>query len=321
MAGKLSPADLESFVFSRTGATDPSVQVGPGYAEDAGAIEIGDQTVVVSTDPISLASGRIGTLGVNIACNDIAAAGATPHWLTSTIFLPDDDRETLSTITHDIDYEASELGVAIVGGHTEYMPALSQPLLSLTSFGLADRFVSTGGARPGDRVILTKGAGIEGTAVLATDHRTDLDRSDDLLDRAATFFDDLSVLPEAEIVAPYATGMHDPTEGGVRTGLIELARASGVRLAVETSAIPVRDATRAVCAAAGIDPLRVLGSGALLATVPEDDCGAVLAELDDAGIDANAVGRIHETDDPALELDGETIQNPNPDAIYDFQEE
>lgn len=321
MAGKLSPADLESFVFSRTGATDPSVQVGPGYAEDAGAIEIGDQTVVVSTDPISLASGRIGTLGVNIACNDIAAAGATPHWLTSTIFLPDDDRKTLSTITHDIDYEASELGVAIVGGHTEYMPALSQPLLSLTAFGPADRFVSTGGARPGNRIVLTKGAGIEGTAVLATDHRSDLDRPDDLLDRAAAFFDDLSVVPEAEIVAPYATSMHDPTEGGVRTGLIELARASGVRLAVETSAIPVRDATRAVCAAAGIDPLCVLGSGALLTTVSENDCEAVLAELDAAGIDANAIGRVHGTDEPALELDGETIQNPNPDVIYDFQGE
>jgi hydrogenase expression/formation protein HypE len=318
MSGKLSPEDLESVVFPRTGADDASIRVGPAYGEDAAAIDIGGQTAVVSTDPISLATERIGTLGVNIACNDVAASGGEPRWLTNTIFLPDDDTETLETITSDIDSEAERLGVSIVGGHTEYLPALSQPLLSLTCMGLTDRFVSTAGAQPGDRLLLTKGAGIEGTAVIASDFRDHLDQPDDCLDRAATFFDDLSVVPDAEIVGTYATSMHDPTEGGVVTGLVELARASGVWLSVESSAIPIREATREVCAAMDVDPLRVLGSGALLATVPENDCASVLAELADAGIDANPIGRVRESDDPALELDGTSIRSPVRDEIYDL---
>jgi hydrogenase expression/formation protein HypE len=320
MVGKLSPEDLESVVFPRTGADSSSVQVGPAYAEDAAAIDIGEQMAVVSTDPISLASERIGTLGVNVACNDVAASGGTPRWLTNTIFLPDDDTETLETITADVDSEAERLGVSIVGGHTEYLPALSQPLLSLTCMGLADRFVPTAGAQPGDRLILTKGAGIEGTAVIASDFRADLDQPEDRLDRAATFFDDLSVVPDAQIVSPYATSMHDPTEGGVVTGLVELARASGVSLSVESSAVPIREATREVCGAMDVDPLSVLGSGALLATVPDDDCESVVAELADAGIDANPIGRVRESDDPALDLDGTTIRTPVRDEIYGLWE-
>lgn len=320
MIGKLSPEDLESAVLSRTGADSSSVRVGPAYGEDAAAIDIGKQTAVVSTDPISLASERIGTLGVNVACNDVAASGGEPRWLTNTIFLPDDDTETLETITADVDSEAERLGVAIVGGHTEYLSALSQPLLSLTCMGLAERFVPTSGARPGDRLILTKGAGIEGTAVIATDFRTDLDQPTERLDRAATFFEDLSVVPDAQVLSPYATSMHDPTEGGVVTGLVELARASDVRLSGESSAIPVRAATREICAAMDVDPLRVLGSGALLATVPEDDCASVLADLDDAGIDANDIGQVRESDEPALDLDGATIRTPVRDEIYDLWE-
>ena len=127
---KLSPAALDRYVFPRTGAANDGLLMGAGYGEDAAAIAVGDTTVVVSSDPISLAADRIGTLGVAIASNDVAACGGVPEWLVSTVFLPDPDVDLLDDITSQCDAEARRLGITIVGGHTETVRSLSQPLLS-----------------------------------------------------------------------------------------------------------------------------------------------------------------------------------------------
>jgi hydrogenase expression/formation protein HypE len=300
---KLSPADLERYVFSRTGASNDDVLVGAGYGEDAAAIAVDGTTMVVSTDPISLAAERIGTLGVAIASNDVAACGGVPEYLVSTVLLPELDVDVLDEITAQLDAEAKRHGIAIVGGHTETVAGLARPLLSLTCMGPTDRYVPTSGAEPGDVVLLTKGAGIEGTAVLATDFRDALETAGvdpDTIDHAAGFFDDVTVLPESAVLAPIATAMHDPTEGGVLNGLVEIACASGVRIDVDETDVPVRPATRALCDAMDVDPLRILGSGALLATVPGDAVSETLAALDAEGIDATAIATV---EDPADEAD------------------
>ena len=323
MIGKLSPEELRSFVFDRTGAPDEDVLMGPAYGEDTAAIRFGDRVLVVNTDPVSLAVERVGTLGVHVACNDVAASGARPRWLTMAVFLPGEDAAALDEITRQVDEAASDLGVAVVGGHSEYAPDLSRPTLVFTCLGAADEYVPTGGVEPGDRILLTKGAGIEGTAILATDFRTDLegDVPAVVLDRAATFFEEISVVPDAEAVGPFAHAMHDPTEGGVTDGLLEMAAASGCDLDVDRDAIPIRDETARLCAAAGVDPLRIFGSGGLLAAVPPEACDDALAALDGAGIDAAAVGTARETDDdPALVLDGERRTEPVRDDLYELWE-
>jgi hydrogenase expression/formation protein HypE len=298
MIGKLDPEALAR-ILSRTGASDDAVEMGPRYGEDAAAIRLYDgRVLVVNSDPLSLANERLGTLAVHVACNDVAACGADPRWLTNVMFLPDDDTETLDVLTSQMDEEADELGVAVVGGHSEYAPDLERPMVSMTAMGLADEYVPTGGAEPGDRVLLTKGAGVEGTAVLATDFRDDLDLPADLLDRAVDFFGDVSIVPEAAILRAYATAMHDPTEGGLANGLVELATASGVRLDVDRSAVPVREETAEICEATGVDPLRIFGSGALLATVPEDAVDAALAALDAEGIRAGEIGIVSDGGSP-----------------------
>jgi len=315
MTGKLDPAVLSELVLSRTGAPNATLLAGPAFGEDAAAIRIGDETLIASTDPISLAAERIGQLAVTVASNDVAAAGGRPEFLLSTVLLPDADLDRLETITGQLDAESKRLGLTIAGGHTEVVAGLDRPLCSLTCLGTADRFVSTGGATPGDRVLLTKGAGIEATGVLATDFRERLDLPDDLLDRARAAFDDLSVMPEAAVLAPVATAMHDPTEGGVLQGLIELALAGQVTVDVDRDAVHVREETRSVCDAVGVDPLRTLGSGALLATVPGDETDATLATLHDEGIDAVDVGRV-ETGDPAVRIDGGRYTEPIRDEMY-----
>jgi hydrogenase expression/formation protein HypE len=321
---KLSPTDLARFIFARTGAPNDDLLVGPGYGEDAAAVAVEGGTMVVTTDPISLAAERIGTLGVAIASNDVAACGGVPEWLLSTIFLPTENTALLDDITAQLDAEADRLGITIVGGHTETVAGLSQPLLSLTCFGPTERYVPTSGARPGDAVLLTKAAGIEATAVLATDFRADLDAAGvdaATVDRAAGFFDELSVLPESVVLAPVATAMHDPTEGGVLNGLVELACASDVRLDLHPDAVPVRPETRRLCDAVGVDPLRVLGSGALLASVPDDEADAAVASLAAEGIDATVVATVDDSgnsEDVGVVYGGQRYTGGVRDDMYDL---
>lgn len=314
MIGKLDPERLEA-VFSRTGVPDEDVVQGPAYGEDTALLRIGNELLVVNTDPVSLATERIGTIGTHIACNDIAASGGEPRWLTAAIFLPDDS--SLDAITDQLDAATHDIGVSIVGGHTEYAPERDRPLLSLTCLGLADEYVPTGGAQPGDTLVLTKGAGIEGTAILATDFREDVALPDELLERGAALFSDLSVLPEARILREYANALHDPTEGGLIDGALELAVASDAGVRIDRERVPIRESTEKLCEAMAVDPLKIFGSGALLAAVPEERVETALTELEELGIEAATIGTV-ERGDPALAIDGERITEPVRDDLYEL---
>jgi len=318
MIGKVDPNDLAAFVLSRTGAPDPAVLQGPAYGEDTAALDIGGQTLVLNSDPISLAVDRVGTLGVNVACNDVAASGARPRWLNNVIFLPPSaDERTLDRITRQLDEAATGLSVAIVGGHSEFAPEVDRPMLVLTALGLTDRYVPTGGAEPGDAIVLTKSAGVEATAIVASDFGDRLgDVPEDVVERGLGYYEEMSVVEDAELIAPDAHAMHDPTEGGLVDGLLELAVASGVALDVDREAVPVREETRTLCAAVGVDPLRTFGSGALVAAVPPGDADAVLARLDEADIEATVIGEAREAERPRLELGEETFTEAIRDDMY-----
>ena len=321
MPGKVPLPDLRATVFDRTGVDDDAVIQGPAPGEDAAAIDVSGGTLVVSSDPLSLAAENVGTLAVHVACNDVAAAGGDARWLTVVCLLPTDDRAALETIVHDLDAAATGLGVSVVGGHTEFVDALDRPLLSLTAIGQTDRFVPTGGARPGDRVVLAGGAGLEGTAILAADFGAEFEVDPETIERAETFVDEISIVPAASVLRDHATAMHDPTEGGVAAALFELASAAGVRLEIDREAIPVRPETATLCAAAGVDPLRIFGSGALLATVPAEGLEECLEACADAGIEAAAIGTVHPADDePSVAFGDELLTGPVEDELYPLWE-
>lgn len=299
MAGKLPPLLLEKYVWRRHGRDDPRVLVGPGIGEDAAVIEMGDRVLVLHSDPITEAVEGIGWLALNIAANDIAATGAKPLWASVTILLPEGFREELlDEITGDLHRAAEELGVSIVGGHTEEAPRLDRPILVVTMLGEAprDRYVRTGGARPGDFVLVVKSAGLEGTAILARDFRGLLESHGvgrNLLERAAGFAADVSVVREALLLAELgATSLHDPTEGGLIGGLVEVALASGKTIELWEKDVPVRRETRAICGALGLDPLKLISSGALIATVPPDKLGRVEEALIRLGVEYGVAGRV-----------------------------
>ncbi|PSP72014.1 hydrogenase expression protein [Halobacteriales archaeon QS_3_64_16] len=303
--------------------------MGPAYGEDAAALRVGEQVLVASTDPITFAADRIGTLAVTIATNDIAACGATPRWIMPTLFVPEKSGATsavteeseLDRIASQIDRAAHEIGAAIVGGHTEYADR-AHPLVSTTCLGLANHYIPTGGADPGEEIVLTKSAAVEAGAILATDFEEPLaaDLPEDVINAAAAGLDDTSVLPESVVLRERATAMHDPTEGGVLAGAIEMAVASGVSLELRREDVPLREAVAAVCREAEIDPLGTFGSGALLAAVPEGEGTEAVAGLESEGITVAVIGRVEASDEPGVRLDDVAFERAPTDEMYDLWE-
>ncbi|MFW6383810.1 MAG: AIR synthase family protein [Halodesulfurarchaeum sp.] len=320
MFGKVSPDDLAAHVFERKGADLDSVLQGPAYGEDAAAIEVPGGTLVVSSDPLWFAVDRVGTLGVHVACNDVAASGGDPTWLTNVIFLPSDaDASALDRITAQIDAAAESIGVAVVGGHSEYNEQLDRPLLMMTCMGMADPYVPTGGARPGDQLILTQGAGIEGTAILASDFASELEAKGvdpSVVEEGLGYFDDIGVTDDAAVLRSFATGMHDPTEGGLIDALLEMATASEASARVDPDAVPIREPTAVLTDAMGVDPLSIFGSGALLAALPSEDLDAALGALSEVGIETAHIGEITSGTPSALHLGDRTITEPVRDDMY-----
>ncbi len=309
MVGKLPPSMLLRYVIGRTGAKDPSVIVGPSIGEDAAIIDLGDgRVLVVHSDPITGAVELLGWLAVHVPCNDVAVRGVRPRWLLPVLYFPEGASEELvDSVTAQIDGAAGELGVAVVGGHSEFTPGLDRPLVSSTAMGIGERgrYVTTGGARVGDAVVMTKTVGIEGTAILSTDFAElllDAGVPGELIERGRTFARRISVVAEALALAEagLATSMHDPTEGGLLGGLAEIAYASGRTLHVWEERVGVAEETAAVASALGLDPLRLISSGTLVATVPAERAGEALRVLERVGVEASVIGYVSERSGDSL---------------------
>ena len=301
MVGKISYKLLQEYVFNRIGIRRKEVLVGPSIGEDAAIIDFGDKVLVIHTDPITEAVERIGWLAINIACNDVAVRGAKPLWASVTILLPEGySKELLDEITRDIDEAAKNLGVMVIGGHTEETPRLDRPIVIVTAMGMASKstLVITSGSKPGDLVIMTKTAGLEGTAIIARDFRDLLLEkgvSEEVINRAAEMLWDISVVREALLLAWLgATSMHDPTEGGILGGLIEMSIASGNAFKIYEDKIPLAEETKIISEALGIDPLKLISSGVLLATIPKDKANEILGFLEEAEVKTSVIGEVVE---------------------------
>ena len=303
MAGKLPPEILKKYILSRVGVVDPSVIVGPSIGEDAAVIDIGDSKVlVVHVDPITGAVEFLGWLAVHIACNDVAVRGVRPRWLLPVLYLPENaDLDLIDKITTQIDTAAKEVNAMVVGGHSEFTSGLTRPLISMTALGITEkgRYVTTSGARVGDVVLMTKTVGVEGTAILSTDFRDALLRAgvpEDVIERGREFLKMISVVKEALILSDVGipTSMHDPTEGGLIGGLVEIAYASNKTLEVWEGKIPIAEETALMTKALGLDPLRLISSGVLVATVPQERVEEAIKLLNQYGIKATVIGRVNE---------------------------
>lgn len=296
--GKIPPVLLGA-VCRQLGARDPAVIVGPAFGEDAAVIDLGSQCLVLKSDPVTFTTAEIGWYAVHVNANDIAVMGARPRWFQPTIIVPPGSAPAVVRgIARDIHRAARGLGVAVTGGHTEVSDAVRRPIVAGDMQGLVarDKLIRSSGARPGDVVLMTKWAGIEGTAILAREHRRTAIRvlGPGAQASAARFHrrPGISVVADAHTAAAHgATAMHDPTEGGVAMGLYELAAASGCRLTVDLDEIPVHSHTRRLCEHFGLDPLRLIGSGALLAAVGAENAAGLVGALAARRTPVHVIGR------------------------------
>jgi hydrogenase expression/formation protein HypE len=253
------------------GAASADLVLPPGVGVDFGVVKIGEGYLIVSSDPVTGVTDKIGWYAINVSANDVATSGNRPRFLQSIILLP---RKTTISLVKSISEEmhetASGLGISIVGGHTELTPGLDRPIVVTTAFCFAKSFVSAADAREGDSILMTKTAGIEGTAILGSSLAASGVKVDArLVGRAKRFIERVSVVEEAD--GAFQTGqvhaMHDCTEGGVLGSLYEMAVASGLGFEVSEEKIPVAEETASICAALKADPLKLISSGSLLLAV------------------------------------------------------
>jgi hydrogenase maturation factor len=308
--GKLDPATLRRLVLDQLGTQRDDVVVHARLGEDAAAVAFGDEVCVLSSDPITGAGSNAGWYAVQVSCNDIAAMGARPVGVLATLIFPTSAEEAdVGRVMADIHRAAVELGIEVLGGHTEVAPGVTAPIISMTAVGRAprDRLVTSGGARPGDTLLLTKWAALEGTAILATDLAEHLQGrvSAEVIARAQGLTARLSVVRDGIQAAELgATALHDPTEGGILGALWELAEASGYGFEVDASAVPILEETRQICAVFGADPLKLISSGAMLIACP--DLSRMLAGLAEHRIPATPIGRVT-TGDRVVLLGGRRV--------------
>ena len=299
--GKIPIDILKKVIFKNLGAERKEVALGPSAGIDGGVLDIGNYSLVISNDPITGALERIGWLAVNINANDIATFGVEPAFIVSCIMLPEgSDRKTVETISIQMDEASKNLGIAIVGGHCEVTPGLTNPIVVCCVMGLTEKgnYVTASGARPKDKLILTKSAGIEGTAILASDREKQLKKamSPRTLQNAKKFFEQTSVVKEA--IEAYKTGgvsaMHDPTEGGIIGGVYEMAEASNLGVKILEDKIPVRPETAEICKFFTINPLQLISSGALLIAAKPKIAHKIIENLRAKNIPAIVIGEFLE---------------------------
>jgi hydrogenase maturation factor len=319
--GKIPIDILKEVVFKNLGAERKEVILGPSAGIDGAVLDLGDKSLIVSMDPITGAVERIGWLAVNVNANDVATFGVEPAFLFSCIMLPENaERKLVKTISTQMHATAKDLGIAIVGGHCESTPGLTNPIVVGCTMGLTEknRYVTSGGAKPRDKLILTKSAGIEGTAILATDREQTLKKtmSATMLQAAKNFYSQISVVKDA-LTASKTGGvhaMHDPTEGGVAGGIHEIADASNVGVTVFEDAISVQPETVKVCSYFQIDPLQLISSGALLISAEAKRANEIVRNLQLKRIQASVIGEFTENVDQRglMQKDGVTKALPRP---------
>ncbi|MBQ7113086.1 MAG: AIR synthase family protein [Clostridia bacterium] len=315
--GKLDNDKLNELILKKFRHIRKEVVCSPRIGVDCTAVDLGGRLAVLSTDPITAAENHLGKLTVNVSCNDAAAAGAEPIGLLVTLLVPpcatEDD---IALVADELAEAAENANVEILGGHTEVTDSVTRMVTCATVLAKAGEngILDAKDMYPGCDLVLTKTAGLEGTAILASDFADMLGAlPEEELAAARAFTAHLSVVKEGLYAAKHgAVAMHDVTEGGVLGAAWEMADAAGCGIVIEKDAIPVHSATRHICEILGLDPYRLLSSGAMLIACRDGD--ALVKGLCEIGIGAAKIGRAE--GEKIVFSDGTPIEAPGADELY-----
>jgi hydrogenase expression/formation protein HypE len=315
-AGKLE-IDILKGLLEKYTLVDPQVVIGPKIGEDAAVIDLGKRTNhywVVTSDPITFTTDEIGYYGVVVNLNDVATMGAVPKWFLATLLFPrGSDLRLIERIFSQIHHACRQFGISFIGGHTEITPKIPRMILCGHMIGEVkkDRLVTTSGARVGDILLLIKGVCIEGTSIIAREKGTELlarGMHPSLIQKAKSFIFNpgIDVLRAARIACDSVPvhSMHDPTEGGLISGIVEMASASEKEFEVDLEKVYIYEESRVLCKAFGLNPLGVIASGALLLTSSPSDLSTLQKAFEESSIPFQAIGQVKKGPGRVLRIDG-----------------
>jgi len=302
-----------SHLFFDREINDERVIVGPSYGEDAAVLKFKDEYLVAHPDPISGAVKNIGWLSVNISANDVAVTGAKPRWAMPSLQIPEKfDEKEVEKIIEDLYSAADELGVTLIGGHTETVSGINRPLITTAMMGVTEEPVFTKGSNPGDKIVQINDAAIEGSWILVSDFEEELVKrglDKETIEEVKGWNREISVVDEALNVSKLATSMHDPTEGGILQGIYEMARCSGNDFVIDDK-ISFRPETIEICDILNIDQKKLISSGSLLATVPADE------ELEEGKV----IGRVKSGSGKTI-YEGKKVKEVTEDELFRLKSE
>lgn len=321
--GKIPETILKRSVLNQISHRREEVLVGPAVGEDCSVISISeDEVIVMSTDPITGTVQDIGTLAVHITANDIASSGAEVIGIMVSILLPENTVEAeLRCLMHDVDKVCEQLEIEVLGGHTEVTKAVNQPIITVTGVGKMKKsnMIRTSGAMPGQEIVMTKWAGLEGTAILAKAMEKELLTrfSSSFIKGAQEMLSSISVVPESKIAREFGvSSMHDATEGGIFGALWEMGAASKIGLEVDLQKILLKQETVEICEFFDLNPYMLISSGCML--IVTDNANLLVDGLKKEGIAAAVIGRIVAGNDRII-INGEDrryLEPPKTDELY-----
>lgn len=321
--GKLTVTELQELIFKKLKNNRREVISSPEIGGDCAIVDFGDKVAYLSTDPITGTSKGIGKLAVNINCNDIATGGVEPLGLMVTILVPPETKkEEIADIMEEIQEECEKLNISVLGGHTEVTPAVNRVVISATAIGIGSKedYISREKVVPGDKLVITKGIGIEGTGIISFEKEEEIMEvlGEKILLQGKSMLDKTSVVKDGVIGSKYCKGMHDVTEGGLLGAVWEMSELYKLGTEIYGENLRIDESTLKICEYYKIDPLRLISSGTMLMVVADKNVKNLLLELQREGIEAYEIGKIIEEKANILIKNGkkEKVTEPESDELY-----
>lgn len=299
--GKIHPEFFNKVIYPRLGANDPAVIVKPQHGVDFGVVDLGEQVMVLSTDPFYIAKElgieKAAWFAVHILASDVAVSGIRPRYLSIDLNLPPEMTEDeLIRMWDTVHKECKKLGIAVVTGHTARYAGCNYPMVGgATVFGVdkKDKLIIPK-IGVGDSIIVSKGPAIETTGLMAAYFPGFLEEKygRNFVRKAQDVYYQMSTVKDALIAASVGgvTAMHDATECGIFGGLHEMASHSNVGMDIDPEKIILPDEVKKTCDYFCIDPYVAISEGTLLATAKKDKAKTVVEALKDEGIPSSIVG-------------------------------
>lgn len=311
--GKINDTVFKESLLPKTGKNRPEIKKGAAFGVDVSVIDLGGgQGLAVSSDPLSLIPNlglkESAWLSVQLLVNDMATTGFAPQFAQFVLNLPAElSKETFEEYWTHIHHFCEKAGVAITGGHTGQVSGQESTIPGGGTMFLTaplNDIITSDGAEPGDKIIVTKETALNSTAILAMSFPETVQNKlgKETYETACDNFYRTSVLEDALAASESLTpntelkAMHDVTEGGVLGAIIEMARASGCGFTVDDEKLPSDEVPKRIAELFEIDHRFCVGAGSMIMAVKAGSEKKLIAHLQDRSIPAAVVGSMQNSD-------------------------